>query len=402
MNMPAPHQLENRIILLLGTVQFLNILDFMMVMPLGPDFAHALGIPNSHLGWIGGSYTAAASVMGLLAAFFLDRFERKLVLQVALLGLTLSTLACALAVDFTTLVMARISAGLFGGPASAVALAIVGDIIPAQRRGAAMGKIMAAFSLASIFGVPFGLELARLYGWHAPFFAVSSLGILVMLAVAILLPRMRMHLDRIEGPVPAGLVFRTLGQPVRWMTLLYLGLGMAGNFMIVPNIAAYLQFNIGYPRDSLGMLYLFGGIASFIVIRFGGKLADRWNVFHYSLCVSLFISIVIYLGFINYPLWLPIPVIFTCYMAGSGLRNVVGGTLATKVPAPIERAGFMSLQNAVQHLSMAIGAFLSSLILLPRPDGGLDHVVWISTAAIMLMLIVPFLQRAVEKRLTPQ
>lgn len=402
MTTPAPHQLEKRIILLLCAVQFLNILDFMMVMPLGPDFAQALGIPNSHLGWIGGSYTAAASVMGLLAAFFLDKFERKLVLQVSLLGLVLSTLACAFAVDFETLLMARIAAGMFGGPASAVTLAIVSDIIPAQRRGAAMGKVMAAFSLASIIGVPFGLELANLFEWHAPFFAVSALGVLVMILVAVMLPRLRLHLDRSEGPVPTGLVFKSLGQTHKWMTLLYMAMGMGASFLIIPNISAFVQFNLGFPREGLGALYFMSGLVSLFVIRYGGKLADRVGVFGYSVCVSIFLSTVIFIGFILHPAWMPVQILFICFMSGMGLRNVVGGTLASKVPAPIERAGFMSLLNSVQHFAMATGSFLSSIILVPRADGGLDHMAWIAGAAITIVLIIPFLQRAVEKRITPQ
>ena len=53
---------ERAIIAVVGAVQFVNILDFMMVMPLGPDFAKSLSIPESHLGYIGGAYTASASV----------------------------------------------------------------------------------------------------------------------------------------------------------------------------------------------------------------------------------------------------------------------------------------------------------------------------------------------------
>ncbi|MBC7541845.1 MAG: MFS transporter, partial [Candidatus Sericytochromatia bacterium] len=58
---------------MIAAVQFINILDFMMVMPLGPDFAKALAIPLAQLGIIGGSYTAAACVSGLIAATFLGR-----------------------------------------------------------------------------------------------------------------------------------------------------------------------------------------------------------------------------------------------------------------------------------------------------------------------------------------
>lgn len=65
---PARFPSERSVVALVGAVQFVNILDFMMVMPMGPDFARALGIDQSKLGYIGGSYTAAASVSGLLGS----------------------------------------------------------------------------------------------------------------------------------------------------------------------------------------------------------------------------------------------------------------------------------------------------------------------------------------------
>ena len=82
---------ERTIVFCVAAVQFVNILDFMIVMPLGPDFAKALGIPLSKLGYVGGAYTAAACVSGLAGALFLDRFDRRKALGVAMLGLTLGT-----------------------------------------------------------------------------------------------------------------------------------------------------------------------------------------------------------------------------------------------------------------------------------------------------------------------
>ena len=84
---------ERALLLVVGAVQFVNVLDFMMVMPLGPDFARALGIPTSHLGLVAGSYTAAAAVAGIVGALFLDRFDRRKALAVALLGLVMGTAA---------------------------------------------------------------------------------------------------------------------------------------------------------------------------------------------------------------------------------------------------------------------------------------------------------------------
>src|SRR5947208_1407293 len=81
-------------------------------------------------------------------------------------------------------VLARAVAGAFGGVAGALILAIVGDVVPEQRRGAAMGMVMSSFSVASICGVPIGLVLASTFNWHVPFFALAGFSLVVLFAAA--------------------------------------------------------------------------------------------------------------------------------------------------------------------------------------------------------------------------
>src|SRR3954464_2203814 len=76
---------ERKLVFLVGTARFIATLDFAMVLPLGPDFAQALGIPVSKLGIVGGSYIATEMVAAIAGAFFLDRFDRRRALAVALI-----------------------------------------------------------------------------------------------------------------------------------------------------------------------------------------------------------------------------------------------------------------------------------------------------------------------------
>src|SRR5207249_1638705 len=116
---------ERSIVFLVAAVQFVNILDFMMVMPMGPFFSTALHIPTSNLGYVGGSYTAAASIAGLVGSLFLDRFDRRKALGVAMLGLVVATAMGGFAVGMRSLLAARILAGTFGGPATSISLSII-------------------------------------------------------------------------------------------------------------------------------------------------------------------------------------------------------------------------------------------------------------------------------------
>jgi predicted MFS family arabinose efflux permease len=51
---------------------------------------------------------------------------------------------------------------------SALVQTIVGDVIPFERRGRAMGIVMTSFSVSTVVGVPLGLYTAARWGWHLP------------------------------------------------------------------------------------------------------------------------------------------------------------------------------------------------------------------------------------------
>ncbi|HVE83517.1 MAG TPA: MFS transporter, partial [Myxococcales bacterium] len=84
---------EGLIIFLVGAIQLINILDFVIVMPMGPDLARGVGISTRYVGLIGGSYTLAAALSGLAGLFFLDRFDRRKAVAVAMFGLVVGTAA---------------------------------------------------------------------------------------------------------------------------------------------------------------------------------------------------------------------------------------------------------------------------------------------------------------------
>lgn len=65
------------ILLVLGGVQISHILDFMILMPLGPQFMRLFAIGPTQFGFLVSIYTFSAAAVGFAAAFFIDRFDRK-------------------------------------------------------------------------------------------------------------------------------------------------------------------------------------------------------------------------------------------------------------------------------------------------------------------------------------
>jgi|JI10StandDraft_1071094.scaffolds.fasta_scaffold98789_3 predicted MFS family arabinose efflux permease len=389
---------ERAIVLLVAMVQFVNILDFMMVMPMGPDFAAALGIPVSRLGFIGGSYTFAAMVSGLAGSLFLDRFGRRNALVVAMLGLSVGTALGGFATGFTTLLVARVLAGAFGGPATAVSLSIIADAVPAERRGKAMGLVMGAFSMASVFGVPLGLELARRGSWRLPFFAVAALGLVACAVAAALLPPLRAHLERtVSTTVAAPTTWSLLRKPAVQLSYLMSATSMMGGFVLIPNISPYLIRNLGYPREHLGLLYLCGGVCSFATLQLAGRLVDKLGGLKVATPATLLVSWVVFEGFVRERPWMPVVVVFVLWMTAMGFRNVGMQTTTSKVPSPAERARFMSLQSAVQHGSSSLGAMLSTVLLTEGADHRMVGMPRVAIVTVTLFAALPLLLAALER-----
>lgn len=139
---------ERLLLLALAAVNFTHIMDFMIMMPLGPQLMDLLKISPKQFSLAVSAYGITAGLSSFVIAFFVDRFDRKKVLQYAYAGFLLGTFACAFAPNYEWLVGARILAGLFGGMIGAQVLAIVADTFDYNRRATAMGTLMTAFSAA--------------------------------------------------------------------------------------------------------------------------------------------------------------------------------------------------------------------------------------------------------------
>jgi predicted MFS family arabinose efflux permease len=180
---------------------------------------------------------------------------------------------------------------------------------------------------------------------------------------------------------------------------------MVAGFVVIPNIAAYLQLNLGFPRGSLKYAYLVGGVGSFIATQFGGRAVDRFGSFRVGLSGSALVICVVY-GIFYVPHvggvaeWVVL-VTFVLFMMANGLRNVAYNTLTTKVPPPELRARFQSLQSGVQHGASAFAAILSSQLLTTVKDTqGHKHLEGMQSVALLSMgltFLVPTLIYVVER-----
>jgi predicted MFS family arabinose efflux permease len=191
-----------------------------------------------------------------------------------------------------------------------------------------------------------------------------------------------------------------LSRPEVRASYLMTAVTMMAGFILIPNLSAFIQSNLGYPRARLGWLYLYAGIASFATTQVGGRLVDRFGSLRVGSVGVAVLSAASYVGF-----WrgaAPVVPLFVIWMIALGLRNVAYNTLTSKVPSAGERARFLSFQSSVQHAASAAGAFLSSRLLTSLPDGALAGMPRVVAISIGLTLCLPWLLYRVERQLRPR
>ncbi len=391
---------ERGTIWLAAAAQFVVLLDFTLLLPLGPDLVEPLSIPAASLGLLIATYTGAAALSGLAWARVLDRWDRRRALLVALVGLALAGASGALANDFASLLVARTLAGICAAPTAALVMSLVTDEVPDERRGAALGVVVSANSLAAVAGVPACLWLAGRFAWWVAFVVVGVVGLVVALAVAwSVRGRARAAVQTQVGVSEPSTSHGREANQARILVahvLIFVSFGAA--FSITPNLSAFVQFNLGYPRSSIPLLYMLAGTCALATMRVTGVAVDRLGAFRIgsAAIIGLAAIILVFLA-VPEPL-LPIEHAFSLTLVFLGARNVALRTATARVPEAATRGRFMSLQTAAQHIGAVMGSVLGMLLLDDQGDGRLVGMPELALCSVALCAAVPVLLWMVERR----
>jgi MFS transporter, DHA1 family, inner membrane transport protein len=389
---------ERVIIILLAAINFTHILDFMIMMPLGNYLMPHFQISPGQFSILLASYPISSFLSGMLMALFADRFERKRLLLFTYAGFIIGTAACGFSQSYDFLLGSRIIAGIFGGIIGGQVLSIISDLFVYERRGTAMGAVMSAFAVASSIGVTFSLYLVDIFkeDWHVPFLFVALLASLILPLCYFFLPVLKVHLEQQTGDSSKKItqLWNTLTSKSTGLALLFSGLMMMGHFLIIPFINPYMEFNKGYPRSVTPLIYLVGGIASFVAAVFLGRLSDRIGKLKvFSYCVPL--SFIMVIMITNLPT-LPFSVVlsfFAIWFALATGRAVSSQTMVSNVAGSANRGSFMSLNSSIQHLGTGAAALVSGYIVTEDNGGRLMHYEWVGYLSVVVLLAGFFLGR---------
>ena len=386
---------ERRLIMLCGSVSFVSGMVFSMVTSLAPMLARDLGIPSQSVGPIMGAYMIAASISGFLGTLYLDRFDRRKGLFVAMLGIVTGLLATGLAPTYHLVLAARVLTGIFAGPSNAFAVAILIDNIPLERRGRALGSIAGFGALAQIVGIPAGQEIAELFGsWRDPFFAIAAVAITLGTITFFNLPPQRAHLLHAANFAIRqrfSLLGDLLTRPVCLLAYSTQLTGIVPLVAITSIMSVYLVNNLGYPTGKIPLLFFVGGLTNFAAAWIVGRAIDRFGPGIVSVVSTILMSAAVLMAYMGFNPGLPWLVVFALFFLTTSGRLVVGQTIITRIPKPSERACFQSLSSSIQAMSMGLVASSISVLLGSTADGKLTGVERFATVVIAVSWIFPFI-----------
>jgi len=345
------------LVLLLSLIQWVHIMDFMIMMPMGPLLMDHFTVSPSQMAVAVSLYALAAGMIGLVGSHFMDRWPRRttIVTLSALLGVT--TIACGLTNHFFVFLLLRGIAGMAGGALGGAIFAAIGDGVRATHQGKATGTVMAGFSIAAIAGIPLGMLMANAWGYATVFGCIGGMGLGASALATAIMPRLSVAPDATHWWRNLRMSWDTPHE--RHALLMIMAIAMAG-FLIIPMINPFLLRNVGLSSTLIPWVYAMGGLATLASNQWIGRAVDRWG-HQRVLRIILPLSILPLLGMTLLPP-LPIVAVMGCttlfFVLVSGRFVPAMAAMMRAVPGH-RRGRFVSLASALQQLGAGSASFLS-------------------------------------------
>ena len=357
-----------------------------------PQVAESFGVDEAAAGWLISGYALAVAVGAIALTAAVTRQPRKHVLLGLMVLFIAGNLLSALAPTYEVMLGGRILAALDHGAFFGIGSVVAASLVEPAKKAGAVAMMFGGLTIANVLGVPFGTFIGQQFGWRATFWVITAIGIVAMIAIAVLVPGATStdeddatDLRREIGAFRSGQVWASLAMTV---------LGFGGMFGAFTYIAYTLTQVSGFSAGAVPWLLVLFGAGLFAGNLLGGRAADR--SIGRTLAVVFAALTVVMIAFALVAGSKPATIVALVAMGGFGFATVPGLQLRIMQYAGDAPTLASGANIAAFNVGNALGAWLGGLTI----TAGLGYTspLWIGAAMTLGALVVLLVADAVARR----
>ncbi|MEF3118057.1 MFS transporter [Streptomyces chrestomyceticus] len=366
----------------IGTTEF-------VVMGLLPTVAHDLDVSIPDAGYLVSAYALGVVIGAPLLTLAARRLPAKTTLLSLMALFTIGNVTTTLAPNEPVMLVTRFVAGLPHGAFFGVGAVVAAGMVSADRTAKAVSMMFLGLALANIAGVPLGTYLGTTLGWRSAFVVVAAIGVLSVIAIAVMIP---------PQPKAAPSSVRDELAAFRrgdvWLALGTVTVGFASIFTVYSYVAPLLTETGGFTATSVSYLLVLLGVGMTVGNVIGGRAADR------ALVPSLYtalaaLAVVLALFALAAPLKITAAIgLFAAGVAGFSLGPIMQTYVMSKAPDSASLVS-ASVQSAF-NIANSLGAYLGGLVI--SAGFGYTAPVWLGALLAVVGLVLAVTVTAATRR----
>ncbi|MEU6548927.1 MFS transporter [Streptomyces sp. NPDC046915] len=250
-----------------------------------PQVGRSLSVSEAAAGWLISGYALTVAVGAIVVTAATAGLPRKAVLVGLVALFVVGNLLSAVAPDYPVMLLGRVVAALCHGSFFGIGSLVARRMVAPERASRAVAVMFAGLTVANVLGVPFGALVGERWGWRATFWAITGMGVVAAVAIAVLVPGWAGAVNRPPSPESSGTAagradglraqLRAFRSVQVWLTLAATALGYGGMFGAFSYLAYTFTRVTGFSSTDVAWLLVVYGTGLVIGNIAGGRAADR-------------------------------------------------------------------------------------------------------------------------------